>query len=55
MKKLQEKNERLAMSLRGSFISFSVETDDLASFRANLNSYLRLADVSLKCIDNPTL
>ncbi|MEM3160030.1 MAG: KEOPS complex subunit Pcc1 [Nitrososphaera sp.] len=55
MKKLQGKNERLDISLRKSFIAFSVETDDLASFRANLNSYLRLADASLKCIENPTL
>jgi len=55
MKKLQGKNERLDMSLQGTFITFSIETDDLASFRANLNSYLRLADASFKCIDNPTL
>ncbi len=49
MEKLQEKNERLDMSLHGSFIIFSIETDDIASLRANVNSYLRLADASLKC------
>lgn len=54
MEKLRGKNERLEMSLRKSFITFSIETDDLASFRANLNSYLRLADASIKCIEGPT-
>lgn len=55
MKKLQGKDEKLAMSLQGSFIIFSMETDDLASLRANVNSYLRLADASLKCIESSTL
>jgi tRNA threonylcarbamoyladenosine modification (KEOPS) complex Pcc1 subunit len=55
MKKLQGKNERLDMSLQGSFITFSIETDDIASMRANINSYLRLADASFKCIESSTL
>lgn len=55
MKKLQGTDEKLAMSLQGSFIIFSMETDDLASLRANVNSYLRLADASLKCIESSTL
>lgn len=55
MKKLQGKNERLGMSLRGPFITFSIETNDLASLRANVNSYLRLAAASLKCVENSTL
>lgn len=55
MKKLQGKNERLQMSLQGSFITFSIETDDIASMRANINSYLRLADASFKCIESSTL
>lgn len=55
MKKLQGKNECLDMSLQGSFITFSIETDDIASLRANVNSYLRLADASFKCIESSTL
>jgi tRNA threonylcarbamoyladenosine modification (KEOPS) complex Pcc1 subunit len=55
MKKLQGKKERLDMSLQGSFITFSVQTDDIASLRANINSYLRLADASFKCIESSTL
>jgi tRNA threonylcarbamoyladenosine modification (KEOPS) complex Pcc1 subunit len=55
MKKLRGKNERLDMSLHGTFITFSIETDDLASLRANVNSYLRLADASLKCVESSTL
>jgi tRNA threonylcarbamoyladenosine modification (KEOPS) complex Pcc1 subunit len=55
MKKLQGKNERLDISLHGTFIAFSIETDGIASLRANVNSYLRLADASLKCIENSTV
>ncbi len=55
MKKLQGKDEKLVMSLHSTFIAFSIETDDLASLRANVNSYLRLADASLKCIEDSTL
>lgn len=55
MKKLQGKNESLGMSLSGSFITFSIETDDLSSLRANVNSYLRLAHASLKCVESSTL
>ena len=49
MKKLQD-SDRLALSLRGSSIVFRIETDDIASLRANVNSYLRLADASFRCI-----
>ena len=47
--KLTEKGERLAMSRKGSAIVFIIETDDLASLRANVNSYLRLVDASYRC------
>ena len=55
IKKLQGKNEIFDMSLKGSLMTFSIETDDLSSLRANVNSYLRLADASLKCIESSTL
>lgn len=48
MKKLQD-SDRLSLSLRGSYLVFLIETDDIASLRANVNSYLRLADASFRC------
>jgi tRNA threonylcarbamoyladenosine modification (KEOPS) complex Pcc1 subunit len=53
--RLRGKGERLDMSLHGTLVVFSIETGDLASLRANVNSYLRLADASLKCIESATL
>jgi tRNA threonylcarbamoyladenosine modification (KEOPS) complex Pcc1 subunit len=50
--KLQGKGERLALSQKGSSIIFKIATDDLASLRANINSYLRLADASYRCIES---
>lgn len=47
--KLTEKGERLALSRKGSTIVFTIETDDLASLRANVNSFLRLVDTSHRC------
>ena len=52
LKKLEGSNEHLALSREGSYIIFSVESDDIASFRANVNSYLRLMDASHRCIDS---
>jgi tRNA threonylcarbamoyladenosine modification (KEOPS) complex Pcc1 subunit len=52
MKKLQGSGERLAMSCKGSSIIFNIESDDIASLRANVNSYLRLLDASHRCIDS---
>ena len=51
LKKLEGSNEHLAMSRKGSSIIFNVESDDIASFRANVNSYLRLVDASHRCIN----
>ncbi|MEO9295738.1 MAG: KEOPS complex subunit Pcc1 [Nitrososphaera sp.] len=50
MKKLQGSGERLAMLHKGSSIIFNIESDDIASLRANVNSYLRLLDASHRCI-----
>ena len=47
--KLTEKGERLAISRKGPTIIFTIETDDLASLRANVNSFLRLVDTSHRC------
>ena len=45
---------RAEVSLSGSNIIFRVETGDLATLRASVNSYLRLADASYKCITTAT-
>lgn len=50
LKKLEEKNERLGLTVSGSCLTFSIETDDLASLRANINSYLRLVDAAHRCL-----
>lgn len=47
--KLTEKGERLAISRKGPTIIFTIETDDLASLRAKVNSFLRLVDTSHRC------
>ena len=47
--KLTEKGECLAMSRRGSTIVFKIETEDLASLRTNMNSFLRLVETSYRC------
>ena len=36
--------------LKKSEIIFKFETSDIASMRASINSYLRLADASYKCL-----
>ncbi len=36
--------------LKNSDIIFKIETSDIASLRANINSYLRLVDASYKCL-----
>jgi tRNA threonylcarbamoyladenosine modification (KEOPS) complex Pcc1 subunit len=54
LRNLQGK-DKLEMSLQDSAIHFSVQATDLASLRANINSYLRLADAAYRCISNSTL
>jgi tRNA threonylcarbamoyladenosine modification (KEOPS) complex Pcc1 subunit len=41
---------RAEISIRNSDVIFKIETSDIASFRASINSYLRLADASYKCL-----
>jgi tRNA threonylcarbamoyladenosine modification (KEOPS) complex Pcc1 subunit len=41
---------RAEISLKNSEIIFRTETSDIASLRASINSYLRLADTSYKCL-----
>jgi tRNA threonylcarbamoyladenosine modification (KEOPS) complex Pcc1 subunit len=36
--------------LENSSVIFKIETSDIASLRANINSYLRLTDASYKCL-----
>jgi tRNA threonylcarbamoyladenosine modification (KEOPS) complex Pcc1 subunit len=50
LKKLEQENERLQLRVSGPLLIFSVQTDDLASLRANLNSYLRLLDMAHRCL-----
>ncbi|HEX2170298.1 MAG TPA: KEOPS complex subunit Pcc1 [Nitrososphaera sp.] len=38
------------LSLKETHVVFQIETRDIASLRANVNSYLRLADTSYKCL-----
>jgi tRNA threonylcarbamoyladenosine modification (KEOPS) complex Pcc1 subunit len=41
---------RAKIFLKGSEVIFRIETSDIASMRASINSYLRLADASYKCL-----
>jgi tRNA threonylcarbamoyladenosine modification (KEOPS) complex Pcc1 subunit len=50
LEKLEGKDESLALEYSGAGIVFSIETDDIASLRANVNSYLRLVDASYRCL-----
>jgi tRNA threonylcarbamoyladenosine modification (KEOPS) complex Pcc1 subunit len=43
-------NSRTALSLKETDVVFRIETIDIASLRASVNSYLRLADASYKCL-----
>src|SRR5215216_4212677 len=41
---------RAEIFLKNSEVIFKIETSDIASMRASINSYLRLADASYKCL-----
>lgn len=41
---------RATISLSNSDVIFDIKTPDIASLRASVNSYIRLADASNKCI-----
>ena len=48
--KLSEPGTKAEIALERNSIIFGIESKDLATLRATLNSYLRLADASYKCI-----
>jgi tRNA threonylcarbamoyladenosine modification (KEOPS) complex Pcc1 subunit len=50
LKRLPKTEGRAEISLKNSDIIFTIETGDIASLRASVNSYLRLADASYRCI-----
>lgn len=50
LEKLQGRDESIELDCSGSGVTFSMETDDIASLRANVNSYLRLVDASYRCL-----
>jgi tRNA threonylcarbamoyladenosine modification (KEOPS) complex Pcc1 subunit len=43
-------DSRAEIFLKNSEVIFKIETRDIASMRASINSYLRLADASYKCL-----
>ncbi len=50
LKRLPKTEGRAEISLKNSDVIFDIETGDIASLRASINSYIRLADASYKCI-----
>lgn len=50
LKRLPKNEGRAEISLKNSAVIFTIETGDIASLRASVNSYLRLADASYRCI-----
>lgn len=50
LKRLPKTEGRAEISLKNSDVIFTIETNDIASLRASVNSYLRLADASYRCI-----
>jgi tRNA threonylcarbamoyladenosine modification (KEOPS) complex Pcc1 subunit len=51
LKRLPKTEGRAKISLSNSDVIFEIETPDVASLRASVNSYVRLADASYKCIE----
>lgn len=49
LKRLPKTEGRAEISLTDSDVVFEIETPDIASLRASINSYIRLADASYKC------
>lgn len=50
LKRLPKTEGTAEISLKNSDVIFTIETNDISSLRASINSYLRLADASYKCI-----
>lgn len=49
LKRLPKADGRAEISLKNSDVIFTIETNDIASLRASVNSYIRLADASYRC------
>jgi tRNA threonylcarbamoyladenosine modification (KEOPS) complex Pcc1 subunit len=47
---MRSAGSRAEIFLKNSEVIFKIETSDIASMRASINSYLRLADASYKCL-----
>ncbi len=43
-------DSRTNLSLKETHVIIDIESSDIASLRASLNSFLRLADASYKCL-----
>jgi tRNA threonylcarbamoyladenosine modification (KEOPS) complex Pcc1 subunit len=50
LKRLPKTEGRAEISLKNSDVIFTIETGDITSLRASINSYIRLADASYRCI-----
>ena len=50
LKRLPKIEGRAEISLINSDVIFDIETSDIASLRATVNSYVRLADASYRCL-----
>ena len=50
LRRLPKTDGTASISLKKSAIIFTIKTNDIASLRASVNSYLRLADASYKCV-----
>ncbi len=49
LERLPKAEGRAEISLKSSDVIFTIETGDVVSLRANINSYIRLVDASYKC------
>jgi tRNA threonylcarbamoyladenosine modification (KEOPS) complex Pcc1 subunit len=49
-KLMRSTDSRAEIFLKNSKVVFNIETSDIASLRASINSYLRLANASYKCL-----
>ena len=50
LRHMSSTSSRAEIFLKNSQVIFKIETSDIASMRASINSYLRLADASYKCL-----
>jgi tRNA threonylcarbamoyladenosine modification (KEOPS) complex Pcc1 subunit len=48
LRRLPKTEDRAEISLKNSDVILDIETPDVASLRASVNSYIRLADASYK-------